>query len=241
MKALVMVFAISFLLTIAAAQSNSSATLIQLSNTHVGAIANGSLAIAEQGYLPNAYVFVNIDFTNFSNTYYGQQEITAALTNLTSYGTPYAYRIENTSAVEINSTEYSVNRYIWFVSKNQTYTIQVPYSATYAYVQGAWYISAEWFGTSSARGTVLNGNQAPVNQTTTTTINATTTAALQQNTTTSQVYTIPGQSQQGQTNNATQNQTTQRQQSNNGLLYLVFAILAIGIIVLYVLMIRRRA
>ena len=86
--------------------------------------------------------------------------------------------------MEINPTSYSVNRDVWFVSKNQSYTLQIPYSATYVYANGSWSVGAEWFGTAADAGTVLSGMQAPANSTTTTipvTVNATT---VTQNTTT---------------------------------------------------------
>ncbi len=237
MKAITAILVLIISIGMVAAQSNSSQTqaLTQLSNAHIMAIASGNLSAAENGYVQNPYVFVSMNFTNFSDTYYGQPGLNSAMTNMTSYGTPYSYYIRNTSIAAINSTAYSVNRDLWFVSKDQRYTLQIPYSAAYVYSSGSWYIYAEWFGLAGHAGTALIGNQAPQNQTTTvtTTANATTTA-VQNNATTSLFYTIPGQ-------NSTTGTTQNGQNSSFNLIFIVFVTLVAAVIVLYFLDLRKRA
>ena len=223
--------------TIVFAQSNVTQTLANMSNTHIQEIAAGNINATLGSYISEPFIFVNMNYTNFSNTYYGQSGITSALENMTSFGTPYTYYIKNSSVVEINATVYSVNRDVWFVSSGLTYTLQIPYSATYVYNNGSWLIDAEWFGTQSDAGTAQSGVQVPANFTTTTipenvtAANATTTIG-----TTTLLYTIPGQ-------NGTQNSTTTTAsgQGQFNLLILVAAVLVIAIVALYILTVRKKA
>ena len=238
MKASVPLMVLILLSTVVIAQSNVNQTIANMSNTHIREIAAGNITATIGSYVSSPFIFINMNYSNFSNTYYGPSGITSALTNLTSLGTPYTSYISNSSVVEINSTEYVINRNIWFVSNNLTYTLQIPYSATYAYTNGSWLIEAEWFGTSSNAGSVLTGVQLPANLTTTTvpqtveTVNTTTTTA-----TTTLLYTIPGQ-------NGTQNSTSTSTSTGQGqpnLLIIVAAILLVAIVILYVLTMRKKA
>ena len=218
------------------AQSNVTQVLANMSNAHISEIASGNINATLGSYITSPFVFVNMNYTNFSNTYYGRSGAISALKNITSYGTPYIFYIRNSSVIGINSTEYSVNRDVWFVSSNQTKALFIPYSATYIYSNGSWLIYSEWFGTNSDAGTATSATQLPSNlttttvQTTVTTINTTTIA-----TPTSLLYTIPGQ-------NATQNSTTAgtSQGQSPSLIIIVGAILAIGIVILYILTIRKK-
>lgn len=236
MKASAPLMILILLSTVVIAQSNVNQTITNMSNTHIQEIAEGNITATIGSYVSSPFIFINMNYSNFSNTYYSPSGITSALTNLTSLGTPYTSYISNSSVVEINSTEYVVNRDIWFVSNNLTYTLQIPYSATYAYTNGSWLIEAEWFGTDSNAGSVLTGVQTPANLTTTTvpqtveTVNTTTTTA-----TTTLLYTIPGQ-------NGTQNSTsTSTGQSQPNLLIIVAAILLVAIVILYILTMRKKA
>ena len=218
------------------AQSNVTQTLANMSNGHIGKIAAGNITATLGNYVQSPFVFINMNYTNFSNTYYGRSGAIAALENITSYGTPYNSYIRNSSVVGINATAYSVNRDIWFVSNNQTTAIFIPYSATYVYSNGSWLILAEWFGTNSDAGTVTSATQLPANLTTTTTsttVETVNTTTITNSTTL--LYTIPDQ-------NNTQNSTTTATSQGQGpsLIIIVGAILAIGIVILYILTIRKK-
>ncbi len=236
MKASIPLLALIFISSLVLAQSNVTQTLANISTVHISEIAAGNISATMGSYVTYPFIFINMNYTNFSNTYYGNSEILPALENITSYGTPYTFYIRNSSVVDINATAYSVNRDIWFVSSNQTTALFIPYSATYVYSNGSWLILAEWFGTNSDAGTVTSATQLPANLTTTTvqttveTVNTTTIAN-----TTSLLYTIPGQ-------NNTQNSTTiaTSQGQAPSLIIIVGAILAIGIVILYILTIRKK-
>ena len=236
MKASIPLLALIFISSLVLAQSNVTQTLANMSNAHISEIAAGNISVTMGSYVTYPFIFINMNYTNFSNTYYGNSEILPALENITAYGTPYTFYIRNSSVVDINATAYSVNRDIWFVSSNQTTALFIPYSATYVYSNGSWLILAEWFGTNSDAGNVTSATQLPANLTTTTvqttveTVNTTTIAN-----TTSLLYTIPGQ-------NNTQNSTTiaTSQGQAPSLIIIVGAILAIGIVILYILTIRKK-
>ena len=236
MKASIPLLALIFISSLVLAQSNVTQTLANISTVHISEIAAGNISATMGSYVTYPFIFINMNYTNFSNTYYGNSEILPALENITSYGTPYTFYIRNSSVVDINATAYSVNRDIWFVSSNQTTALFIPYSATYVYSNGSWLILAEWFGTNSDAGNVTSATQLPANLTTTTvqttveTVNTTTIAN-----TTSLLYTIPGQ-------NNTQNSTTiaTSQGQAPSLIIIVGAILAIGIVILYILTIRKK-
>ena len=236
MKRAIPILALILISSTVLAQSNVTQILTNISNTHISEIAAGNINATIGSYAQSPFVFINMNYTNFSNTYYGSSGVISALKNITSYGTPYTFYIRNSSVIGINTTEYSVNRNIWFVSSNQTTALFIPYSATYVYSNGSWLILAEWFGTNSDAGNVTSATQIPANlttttvQTTVTTINMTTIA-----TPTSLLYTIPGQ-------NSTQNSTTAgtSQGQTPSLIIIVGAILAIGIVILYILTIRKK-
>lgn len=236
MKVSIPILALILISSAVLAQSNVTQTLVSMSNAHIGEIAAGNITVALGSYVQSPFVFINMNYTNFSNTYYGRSGAIAALENITSYGTPYTFYIRNSSIIGINATEYSVNRDVWFVSSNETKALFIPYSATYVYSNGAWLIYGEWFGTNADAGTVTSATQLPANLTTTTiqptvsTINTTTITNP-----TSLLYTIQGQ-------NATQNSTTTATSQGQApsLIIIVGAILAIGIAILYILTIRKK-
>ncbi len=237
MKVSILVLVLIFISSSVLAQSNVSQTLTNMSNAHISEIAAGGINATLGSYVQSPFIFVNMNYTNFSNTYYGRSGVIAALENLTSYGTPYTFYIRNSSVIGINSTDYSVNRDVWFVSNNQTTALFIPYSATYVYSNGSWLIYAEWFGTNSDAGIATPATQLPANLTTTTvqttvsSINTTTIA-----TPTTLLYTIPGQ-------NGTQNSTATGTGSGQSpsLLIIIGAILAIGIVILYILTVRKKS
>lgn len=225
----------------AVAQSNVTQILTNMSNAHISEIAMGNINATLGSYAQSPFIFVNMNYTNFSNTYYGRSGVISALENITSYGTPYKSYIRNSSVAGINATEYSVNRDIWFVSSNQVNALFIPYSATYEYSNGAWLIYAEWFGTNSNAGIATSATQLPANLTTTTvqtTVETayTTTVTATASNTTSLLYTIPGQN---GTQNSTVALTSQGQQPS--LLIIVGAILAIAITALYILTMRKKS
>jgi len=236
MKISAPILALILVSTLVFAQSNVTQILTNMSNAHISEIASGSINATLGSYVQSPFVFINMNYTNFSNTYYGRSGVISALENITSYGTPYSFYIRNSSVIGINATEYSVNRDVWFVSGNQSKALFIPYSATYVYSNGTWLIYAEWFGTDSDAGIATSATQLPANLTTTTvqttvsTINITTIAPS-----TSLLYTIPGQ-------NGTQNSTTAgtSQSQTPSLFIIVGAILAISIVILYILTVRKK-
>jgi hypothetical protein len=244
MKVSVPIIALIILSTAVFAQSNVNQTLISLSNTHIMQIANDNVSSVSNSYIQSPTIFINMGNTNFTGIYSGQTGIAQMLANLTSYGTPYLYYVTNTSIIPINGTEYDINRDVWFVSQNQSYTLQIPYSATYVYSNGGWLISAEFFGSANHYGTAIPGFEAPANITTTILTSSVTTTVLQ-NITTTLLYTIPSQNGSssgtagGNGTGTPANQSSQAQQPS--LLIVVGFILAIAIVILYLLSMRRKS
>ena len=152
MKRAIHILALILISSTVLAQSNVTQILTNISNTHISEIAAGNINATIGSYAQSPFVFINMNYTNFSNTYYGSSGVISALKNITSYGTPYTFYIRNSSVIGINTTAYSINRDVWFVSSNQTTALFIPYSATYVYSNGSWLILAEWFGTNSDAG-----------------------------------------------------------------------------------------
>ena len=236
MKRAIPILALILISSTVLAQSNITQMLTNMSNTHISEIAAGNISATLGSYASYPFIFINMNYTNFSNDYYGSSEVIPALENITGYGTPYTFYIRNSSVISINTTAYSVNRDVWFVSSNQTTALFIPYSATYVYSNGSWLILAEWFGTNSDAGNVTSVTQIPANLTTTTvqtTVETVNTTAIDN--TTSLLYTISGQN---NTQNSTATAASQGQIPS--LIIIVGAILAIGIVILYILAIRKK-
>ena len=113
-------------------------------------------------YAPNSTLSWYVAPTSpLNGTFTGTISINSTLAKFLSSTPSIYYTIFNYSA-SVSGNSGTVKADIWYVLRNGTVTLKLPYLMTYSYVNGSWVLTGDWWGLPNSPGTAVTGIASPV-------------------------------------------------------------------------------
>ncbi|MDG6906321.1 MAG: hypothetical protein JRN20_11115 [Nitrososphaerota archaeon] len=137
--------------------SSSVAEVSYLAYSHWASIGNKNLTQIMSQYYQNSTLYWYVDPSSALNgTYSSLSAIQGTWQKFLSSNPSIYYTVKNYS-VSVSGSSAIVNAELWYVLGNGTVTLKLPYTLSYALTGGAWKLQGDWWGLSSAPGTIVKG------------------------------------------------------------------------------------
>ncbi|MHB2037040.1 MAG: hypothetical protein ACYCPW_09920 [Nitrososphaerales archaeon] len=156
----------------------SSMEITALAYSHWASIGDKNLSSLMSEYASNSTLYWYVGPTSpLNGTYTGLSSINATWTKFLS-GNPSIYYTVYNYTVGVKGNSGTVSADLWYVLRNGTITLKLPYLLTYQNENGTWRLTGDWWGLPNNPGVAVSGVAIPTVATVaTTTIEKTTTSS----------------------------------------------------------------